>query len=262
MILNFQQKAGAMGQLKELEQYWSNRAEGYSIVNQEELAGEQRKKWLYYLKNHFPHKPPEEISVLDVGTGPGFFAIILAEAGYRVTAVDYTAEMLKQAQKNAGLLANSITWRIMDAQHLAFRDNLFDVIVTRNLTWNLDEPDTAYREWHRVLKPGGTLLNFDANWYAYLFDEEKRRLYEADRANVSKLNLEDQYTCTDIDTMEALARNMPLSSTRRPGWDKEILSGLGFSSISVEEDMGNQVYSFMERINNAATPLFCVQACK
>ena len=78
------------GQLKELEQYWSNRAEGYSMVNQEELAGEQRIKWLHYLKTRFPDRSPEDISVLDIGTGPGFFAIILAEAGYRVTAVDYT----------------------------------------------------------------------------------------------------------------------------------------------------------------------------
>ena len=120
----------------------------------------------------------------------------------------------------------------------------------------------AYAQWLRVLKPGGTLLNFDANWYGYLFDEEKRLLYETDRANVASLNLEDQYTCTYINAMEALARNMPLSNILRPDWDKKILSELGFSSIRIEEDMGSQVYSFMERINYAATPLFCVQAFK
>lgn len=38
-------------QLKELEKYWSGRAEGYSAVNQEELAGEQHQKWLHYLQN-------------------------------------------------------------------------------------------------------------------------------------------------------------------------------------------------------------------
>ena len=103
------------GQLNELEKYWSNRAKGYSMVNQEELAGEQREKWLYYLRCRFPDKAPKEISVLDTGTGPGFFAIILAEAGYRVTAVDYTAEMLKQAQKNAGILSDSITWMEMES---------------------------------------------------------------------------------------------------------------------------------------------------
>lgn len=250
------------GQLKELEEYWSGRAAGYSLVNQEELAGEQRRKWLRYLTDRFPDRAPEQLSVLDIGTGPGFFAIILAEAGYRVTAADYTSEMLKQARRNAGSLADSIIWMTMDAQRLTFEDDQFDVIVSRNLTWNLDEPDRAYREWRRVLKPGGTLLNFDANWYAYLFDEEKRLQYEADRANVARLDLEDQYTCTDIDAMEALARNMPLSQIMRPSWDQQILSGLGFSSVRIEEDMGDQVYSFMERINYAATPLFCVQAWK
>ena len=79
---------------------------------------------------------------------------------------------------------------------------------------------------------------------------------------MAKLNLEDQYTCTDIDTMETLARNMPLSNIQRPAWDRDILTSLGFSSIAIEEDMGDQVYSFMERINYAATPLFCVQAYK
>ena len=253
---------GQQGQLEELEKYWSNRAEGYSMVNQEELAGEQRRKWLTYLTDRFPDRAPGDISVLDAGTGPGFFAIILAEAGYQVTAVDYTADMLIQARQNAGELADSITWMTMDAQNLTFENEQFDVIVTRNLTWNLDEPARAYREWHRVLKSGGTLLNFDANWYAYLYDDEKRRLYEKDRANVAELNLEDQYTCTDIDTMEALARNMPLTRMERPAWDEKVLSDLGFTSIRLEEDMGDQVYSFMERINYAATPLFCVQAWK
>lgn len=249
-------------QLEELEQYWDSRAEGYSLVNQEELSGEQHEKWFRYLSRRFPKQSPETLSILDVGTGPGFFAIILAEAGYQVTAVDYTEAMLKQARQNAGNLDDSITWHIMDAQKLLFDDEQFDIIVSRNLTWNLDEPAQAYREWYRVLKPGGTMLNFDANWYAYLFDEEKRRLYEADRAKVAELNLEDQYTCTDIDRMEALARLMPLTVTKRPKWDRQVLSEIGFSSISIEKDMGDQVYSFMERINNAATPLFCVQAWK
>lgn len=249
-------------QILELEKYWQKRAEGYSIVNQKELSGEQRDKWLKFLTDRFPRQVPNRISVLDIGTGPGFFAIILTMAGYHVTAVDYTEQMLEQARINANILADSIKWIKMDAQNLTFHDNMFDVIVSRNLTWNLASPAKAYREWYRVLKPGGILLNFDANWYAYLYDDEKRHLYEKDRANVAKLNLEDQYTCTDINSMETLARKMPLTQIVRPDWDRNLLSDIGFSSIKIEEDIGNQVYNFMERINNAATPLFCVQACK
>ena len=46
----------------------------------------------------------------------------------------------------------------MDAQALEFEDESFDVIISRNLTWNLEKPWQAYREWYRVLKPGGHIM--------------------------------------------------------------------------------------------------------
>ena len=140
--------------IDKIEAYWTGRAEGYSQVNQGELATDQKQKWTENLKKHLPKGEPEKIKVLDVGTGPGFFAILLAEAGYQVTAVDYTEEMLREARKNAGELAEQITWKQMDAQKLDFKDGTFDAVVSRNLTWNLEKPEKAYEEWMRVLKPG------------------------------------------------------------------------------------------------------------
>lgn len=107
--------------------------------------------------------------------------MILAEAGYHVDAVDYTEGMLEKAKENAGDLCRNIRFLRMDAQKLDFEDNTFDVVISRNLTWNLEHPDVAYREWVRVLKAGGRLLNFDANWYGYLYEEERRKAYENDR---------------------------------------------------------------------------------
>ena len=148
-----------MNNLKnEIHDYWTNRARGYSEYNQQEMADARRTMWrdklLSLLGNQFPEKKPQEIKILDVGTGPGFFAILLAEAGYQVTAIDYTEEMLKEAQSNAGELTKCIVWKTGDAQALDVESNSFDVIVTRNVTWNLPRPDLAYREWLRVLKPG------------------------------------------------------------------------------------------------------------
>ena len=79
-----------------------------------------------------------------MGTGPGFFAIILAEAGIQVTAVDYTEEMLKEAKANAGELSENIHFQQMDAQNLEFPDETFDAVITRNVTWNLEHPVRAY----------------------------------------------------------------------------------------------------------------------
>ncbi len=87
--------------LDEIESYWSTRTEGYSEVNHKELAGTQKNSWLKVLTSQFPDKPKEEIRILDIGTGPGFFPVILAEAGYHVDAVDYTEGMLEKAKENA-----------------------------------------------------------------------------------------------------------------------------------------------------------------
>ena len=56
-----------MGQmLGRIEEYWTNRAEGYSQVNQEELATEQKNRWLKALETEFPHRDPKDIRVLDI----------------------------------------------------------------------------------------------------------------------------------------------------------------------------------------------------
>ena len=42
--------------LQEIESYWTTRTEGYSEVNQKELAGMQKQAWLDVLTDHFPKK--------------------------------------------------------------------------------------------------------------------------------------------------------------------------------------------------------------
>ena len=256
-----------MNNLKnEIHDYWTNRARGYSEYNQQEMADARRTMWrdklLSLLGNQFPEKKPQEIKILDVGTGPGFFAILLAEAGYQVTAIDYTEEMLKEAQSNAGELAKCIVWKTGDAQALDVESNSFDVIVTRNVTWNLPRPDLAYREWLRVLKPGGVLYNFDADWYGHLYNEEKRSSYEKDRKQTEEQNVEDYYSGTDIEKMEEIARQVPLSRLERPKWDIETMQKAGFLDVSCDEEVWKEVWTEEEIINNSTSPIFLLTGRK
>ena len=252
--------------LQEIASYWGTRAEGYSEVNEKELAGSQREAWLHVLEEQFPEKKKEQMKILDIGTGPGFFPMILSEAGYTVTAVDYTEEMLEKAKENLGKYTKygleRVTLQRMDAQNLEFADETFDVVISRNLTWNLEKPEQAYQEWMRVLKPGGVLLNFDANWYGYLYDEEKKEAYEADRKKVEEQQLDDHYLCTDIDRMENIARQVPLSAMERPAWDTKVLESLGVCSIQTDSEIWKRVWSEEERLNYASTPMFLVRAEK
>lgn len=240
--------------------YWGKRAEGYSEYNREELAGDKWPEWMAEIKRYLPEKEKSQIEILDIGTGPGFFAILLAQEGYQVTAIDCTAEMLAEAQENAGALAEQITWKIMDAQQLELADSSFDLVLSRNLTWVLEDPEQAYREWYRVLKPGGTMLNFDANWYRYLYDEEMRKGYEADRAATEEKQVRDEYVNTDIDAMEEIARKVPLSQKLRPQWDEKVLRQTGFSDISINQDIWQILWTEDEKVNFASTPMFRIAA--
>ncbi len=248
--------------LKEVEKYWDKRSEGYSKVNLAELEGFKMGIWRDIINKHKPERYEKKLKVLDVGTGPGFFAITMALCGYDVTGVDYTCAMLDKARNNAKKFGVDINFMQMDAHSLDFDDESFDLVVTRNLTWNLEKPDVAYREWQRVLSKGGRILNFDANWYLHLYNEEKRAEYEQDRVNSKKANISDHYVNTDIAKMEEIAKNLPLSNTLRPQWDVSVLINNGFSKIMVDQKIGKLVWDKKEQINYASTPMFMIMAEK
>ena len=252
-----------MDELKEeIVAYWDRRAPSYTGVIEKNLAGSWERIWADHLTARFPAGKPEETRVLDVGTGPGFYALILAKRGYRVTAVDFSGQMLAEARRNAGPLAEKIDFRQMDAQALAFPEDSFDAIVTRNLTWNLQDPAKAYGEWLRVLRPGGVLLNFDANWYAYLRDGEKRREYLRDRENARRSGVEDHEAYPDGAKMADISRSLPMTGLDRPQWDVDTLLALGFRTAEAETDAWEHLWSEEERINYASTPGFLIRAVK
>lgn len=245
--------------------YWTHRAVSYSAQNRAELFSDQKEKWQDYLcetlKKHFPDKEPEQLNILETGTGPGFLSIILAEAGYNMTAIDLTPAMLKKAKENAGEFSASIKFIEMNAEDLQFFSNTFDAVVTRNLTWDLPHPDVFYKEIYRVLKPGGMLINFDANWYRYLFDEEAMTGFEEDRENAKKKNVEEMFIIPGGEKMEDIARRIPMSKALRPGWDIKTLSALGMK-VKADETIFDRVWTDEEKINFRSTPLFVVKAVK
>ncbi len=242
--------------------YWDLRAPSYTDVIRKNLGDGWDAVWADMLISRFPAAGSRPLRVLDIGTGPGFYAIILAARGYDVTAVDFSSGMLEEARRNAGALANRIDFRQMDAHALEFPDECFDVIVTRNLTWNLSDPLRAYRDWLRVLRPGGAALIFDANWYAYLYDREKQRAFALDRENVRRAAVEDHDAYSESRRMEDISRRLPMTRRRRPAWDVAALRSLGCADVTVDEHVTEQVWSREEQLNYGSTPGFLIRAVK
>ena len=157
-----------MTELEAIRRYWNTRAEGYSLKTAYDLQHAE-KVWLERLRPFV--LASGKLDILDIGCGPGFFSILLARLGHSVVAFDYTEGMLERASRNAAEADVSIVVRQGDAQDLPFPDETFDLIVSRNLMWNLEHPESAYAEWLRVLRPGGRLVNFDGNHYRHLYSE-------------------------------------------------------------------------------------------
>ena len=94
-----------------------------------------------------------------------FFSVLLSKAGHHVTGIDGSEGMLAYARKNVAHYGVSPELLQGDFGALPFQDGTFDLVVSRNVTHIIREHLKVYGEWLRVLKPGGVLLIFDANWH-------------------------------------------------------------------------------------------------
>ena len=155
-----------------INRYWSMRADEFSDAQLAELKEYKRMNWTEQIKRALPDK--KRIRALDLGTGAGFFSIILHDLNCEVVGIDYSQEMINHAIMNSEKLnCNDIWFLRMDAQSLEFPDESFDFIFTRNVTWTLPDPEKAYLEMIRVLAPGGRLMNCDANYGAAFLEADR-----------------------------------------------------------------------------------------
>lgn len=255
---------------RQIVDYWNARAGSYSCSVREELGGPQHEAWRNVLERR--SAPAREAALragrvpraLDLGCGPGFFSILLADMGCVVDAVDASAGMLDQARRNneaAGTI-DSVSFHEGDVASLPFDDASFDVVALRNVTWLMRDPQAAYCEWQRVLAPGGVLLVFDANWYRYLDDPavDAQRIVDQARGAVSGLDASGFATKDQELRCEQLALGLPFTYIDRPAWDLRALGRLGFADVRVDEGIWRSVWTKGEQGYYGSSPLFLVEA--
>ena len=95
--------------------------------------------------------------ILEVGVGTGKnFDYYPAEA--RITAIDFSPEMLKQAAHKKARKAVSVELELMDIQSLVFADNSFDTVIGSFVFCSVPLPLKGLKELYRVCKPGGQVI--------------------------------------------------------------------------------------------------------
>jgi demethylmenaquinone methyltransferase/2-methoxy-6-polyprenyl-1,4-benzoquinol methylase len=121
---------------------------------------------------------------LDVAAGTGDSSLALARRGAQVVSTDFTWEMLRLGPpKFRRKRREDLIWASVgaDAQRLPFQEGTFDGITICYGIRNVENRQAAYREFLRVLKPGGslTILEFSRPrfaWLRALYDVYSRRI--------------------------------------------------------------------------------------
>ena len=195
-----------------IEKYWDTRSEDFSRVRRIEIEGADFAAWNEIIKKNLP--AGKNLKILDVGTGAGFFAVLLSKIGHDVTGVDTSSKMLSEARKNIAAFDCRADFFKMNAQELNFDAETFDVVISRNLTWTLPDAMEAYKEWYRVLKRGGVLMNFDS-------DYGNKNFLNNETCAKGEVENKMLIECNEI------KNSLRISTHNRPRWDIELLENLG-----------------------------------
>ena len=235
-----------------VKDYWTQRSHDFGTVRKNELENEMGQRWLHEIERFLPEG--RSLDILDVGTGTGFFAILLAEKGHRVEGIDLTPAMLEEARTLAKQRNLDITFREMDAQNLAYPDGTFDVVISRNLTWTLPDPERAYASWFRVLKPGGVLLNFDAEYAAHVRSHSVQNRKVAPDSPYGHVGMTDALQQEN----DAITLSMDIGQAR-PEWDGKVLTRIGFQSCQTDTQVGKRL---LGELDLTTAPMFGIFARK
>lgn len=142
---------------------WDIHAKGYDEQYSHGLKSvEETEQWKLALRQIAGKKT---LKILDVGTGTGFLALLLAELGHRVKGVDISEGMMSEARRKAKMKGLPIQFSYGDAENLGEPDNTYDLVINRHILWTMQYPEKAIQEWIRVLKPGGKLVIIDGDWF-------------------------------------------------------------------------------------------------
>ena len=95
--------------------------------------------------------------ILEVGVGTGK-NFDYYPAGARITAIDFSQAMLKQAEHKKDRKNTSVELHLMDVQSLCFADNSFDTVIGSFVFCSVPLPLKGLKELYRVCKPGGQVL--------------------------------------------------------------------------------------------------------
>jgi SAM-dependent methyltransferase len=123
----------------------------YEEAGQAQVTGKLRKA--------LGHEPRRYGRALEIGAGTGYFTLNLLRAGVigQAVATDISPGMLRTLESSARELGEPVETAACEASELPFADSEFDLVFGHAVLHHLPDLDAAFREFRRVLRPGGVV---------------------------------------------------------------------------------------------------------
>lgn len=155
------------------------------------------------LANLARHLGKPALRILDAGGGNGLFAIPLATEGHHVTLVDFSAEMLADAEHNAADAGVADRIQVhhasLDEIPTLFPEPVFDVVICHMVLQYVDDAEKALHAICQPLLPNGIVSVMNSNRYAQTY-----------QAALLNLDLEDAYAKLSATAGEAFGLDFHL----------------------------------------------------
>lgn len=133
----------------ESEKQWNVRASSWNSRSREMWESGSRKEIVPFISKLVPPFS----KVCDLGCGDGMGSEKLMQAGFAVTGIDVSEEMLSKARSNPNTAG--IQFIKADLSNSGCSDDHFDLVMAINsLEWTAS-PYLSLREMARIVKPGG-----------------------------------------------------------------------------------------------------------
>ncbi|MGV1802004.1 class I SAM-dependent methyltransferase [Agrobacterium vitis] len=222
----------------EIKAYWSARAETFDSQPGHEIFSEnERGAWHALIRKHLG--AGEGRKVLDLASGTGVVSHLLDDLGFSVTGMDWAEPMLERARAKAKSRGRNIRFLIGDAENTMEAEASYDAITNRHLVWTLVDPLTAFREWHRVLKPGGKLLIVDGDFVnpSPLAKLTGLLAKLASRLGIGKAVAHHGPASSLVETHRSILSRVYFSDGARADAVVALLKEAGFSSVTVDTDL-------------------------
>lgn len=180
-----------------------------------------------------------EMSVLDVGCGPGYLTRLIAQKAHSVLCVDIASKMIERAREHA--LSEDIQnafYEVGSAEDIPAESGRFDLVCATSVVYLVKDPVVALREMRRVLKRGGRLA---------MMNPSDAMTYR----NVSSFIDSQGLGRREAEVLEGWLHAAEGARRFSEEWATQVMEAAGFAQASHERHLGGLVL-FSKAVHRAS----------